>query len=728
MLIIQGNVETITFYNEENGYCILRFSPEELHLGSDGGNITVVGHMPEVQPGEYLRFSGDWRNHPRFGKQFQADTVERILPVSKEGIKRYLSSGLVKGIGATYAERIVDHFGTDTLKILDEAPHRLREVDQIGKMRAESIANAWADQRDVAEIMAYLQQFQIGTATALRIHRFYKEQQLSPVQVIQHDPYQLCRDIQGIGFKTADKIAQRAGIAPDSLSRLQAGIIYVLEQAALDGHVYLPAGKLLDDAAELLNTDNVAALETALTRIYQDGDVRTADVINPYTNELIQAVYTPSLFHSERGVVRAIHDLLNEPESRLDDYDENTDWDGRLGSVGLTDQQAEAVRIALTHKLSILTGGPGTGKTTTLRALITILEADEHQYLLASPTGRAAKRLHQATGRRASTIHRMLGFSFLEGFVFNQENTLEADVVVIDEASMLDLHLFHALMRAIHPKTHLVLVGDVDQLPSVGAGDVLRDLIRSNIAPVTRLNTIFRQAGGSLIIDNAHRINQGELPDVSNKGDDFYFFGAEDPIEAADLLVDVVHQRIPNKFGFDPIDDIQVLAPMYRTPVGVNTLNEKLQAAINPPGRQAEKRFGEHIFRVGDKVLQTRNNYDKDVFNGDIGIIKTFDFSAQTVVVTVDERDVSYDWVDAFQLTLAYACSVHRSQGSEYPVVVMPLLTQHYMMLQRNLFYTAITRAKQMVVLVGTRRAISIAVQNNEVSKRWSALDWLLQR
>ncbi|MBZ0310424.1 MAG: ATP-dependent RecD-like DNA helicase, partial [Anaerolineae bacterium] len=600
--------------------------------------------------------------------------------------------------------------------------------------RIESIIATWTEQREIGEMMMFLQQYGIGTRLAQKIYRYYRDQDMSPLTILQQDPYQLTYDIQGIGFKIADKIALNVGIHYQDIKRLKAGIIFVLNESIGDGHVYIPKTTLLEKADELLQVEENALLENALLMLISEGHVRTDTLPAPAAEDWqLQAVYVPSLYHSEIGSARCVKQMIGYSDSRLKAFKKmaEKEWHEFLpkisSGIALTEQQQNAVRIALINKLSILTGGPGTGKTTTLRALITALDAKEYKYVLASPTGRAAKRLSEATQRPASTIHRLLGFG-MEGFSLDESVQLEVDFVVIDEVSMLDIVLFYALIRAIKPDTHLLLVGDVDQLPSVGAGDVLRDLIRSNICPVTRLNAIFRQQGGSLIIQNAHQINQGDMPILDNKGDDFFLFREADPQLASDLLVDVVRNRVPSKFGYHPIDDVQVLSPMYRTPIGVDALNKALQSVLNPPGRLAEQLLNGQIFRVGDKVMQTRNNYEKEVFNGDIGRIHSIDKEEKVITLAMDNRLVEYDWEDTDQLTLAYACSVHRSQGSEYPVVVIPVLTQHYIMLQRNLLYTAITRAKQLVVLVGTERAIAIAVRNNKVAQRWSGLDWRLQK
>lgn len=728
---LKGTVERITYYNDESGYTVLRLRPEQLRLGvARDGLITVIGEMPELQPGESVEFEGVWETHARHGKQFRARTVKQSYPATLEGMRRYLGSGLIKGIGPKTAENIVKHFGKQTMDVLDRDPARLREVEGVGEFRAKLIAQAWVQQQAIKQVMLFLQSHGVSTSLAVKIYKAYGDDAIAKVS---ENPYRLAQDIFGIGFLTADRIARNLGLPTDSPHRLAAGVTFALNEATDDGHVYLPRHELIQKAVELLRVDDPQGVEAAVDRLHAAGTVMIEALPSWDTAVEIEAVYLPPLYYSEVGSARRLHLLVQTPGSRLADLKRMnlrvilTSVEAQAG-VQLTDDQRDAVLKALTHKVSILTGGPGTGKTTTLRTLIGVLLATDHRFQLCSPTGRAAKRLSEATGQAAQTIHRLLGYAPGQGFAHNEENPLNTDMVVVDEASMLDLTLFYALLKAVGPETHLLLVGDIDQLPSVGAGDVLNDLIQSQVAPVTRLGVIFRQAESSLIIRNAHRINQGQQPDTSNQGNDFFFFGAETPEEAAALVVDIVQNRLPQKFGVHPLDDVQVLAPMYRGAAGVAALNEALQAALNPPGRPAEKRLMGHLFRVGDKVMQTCNNYEKEVFNGDIGRVRSFDFEEQSMTVVFDERFVVYDWSEADELVHAYAISVHKSQGSEYPVVVLPILTQHYMMLQRNLLYTAITRAKKMVVLVGMRKAIAIAVHNDKIAQRYSALAWRLKK
>ena len=742
MDVLTGSVERITYYNPENGYSVLRLRPEGMKAlpgANREGLVTVVGNLPELSPGEYLHLKGRWSAHPRHGQQFQVEICEQTLPATAAGIRRYLGSGLVKGIGPRLAERIVAHFGAQTLEVIERRPERLDEVPDIGPKRLRLIARAWEEQKQVKEIMLYLHAHGVSTSLAIKIYKQYGEQALA---VVQTDPYRLARDIFGVGFKTADRLARDLGLPPDHPSRIEAGVIYALNELSEEGHVYAPQERLGERAAELLDVPS-ALIPPALERLAGQERIRTDRVpfnaahggpakprlaggmIAEDTLSYNQpAVYLTPLYHSEVGVAERLRRLSEALPTRLSDLPPRF---VRLDPALSVEQQA-AIRAALSHPLSVLTGGPGTGKTTALKALIAALEGAHKRYALASPTGRAAKRLAEATGRPASTVHRLLGFSPRAGFKHHAENPLPVDLLVLDEASMLDLVLANSLLKALEPGVHLLLVGDVDQLPSVGAGDVLRDVISSGVAPVTRLTLIFRQAAGSQIITNAHRINQGQAPVFSKQSRDFFLFPAEEPEDAARWVEEVVCRRIPERFGLHPRDQVQVLAPMYRGAAGVHALNERLQASLNPPkpGR-AEKRLFGQLFRLGDKVMQVQNNYDKEVYNGDIGTIRGIDLLAQSLRVDFDGRSVDYDWSEADQLVLAYAVSVHKAQGSEFPAVVIPLVTAHYMLLQRNLLYTAVTRARQLCVLVGSRRAIGIAVRNNQVAQRYTALDWRLK-
>ena len=739
---LRGTVERVTYYSEETGYSVIR-----LNVPGQRGLVTIVGNLPEVNPGESLRLEGTWTTHPQYGRQFKTERCEQVLPATVEGIKRYLGSGLVKGVGPVTAARIVQRFGADTLRVLDLEPRRLREALGVGPKRAAAIAKAWEEQKHIREVMLFLQSHGVTTGLAVKIYKTYGDDAL---RVVQENPYRLARDIWGVGFKTADKIARDLGLPPDAPSRVQAGVAHALSQLADEGHVYAPEPELVSEATKLLEVPP-NLVSKAIGTLDAEEVVRRETLVYPsppssppmggkekghppmgekgrgHAVREERAVYLAPFYYGEVGVTNRMQALVESPTTRLAPF-RSVDWNALLAQVTrdsaieLSPKQREAVRAALTHKVTVLTGGPGTGKTISVRTVIAALEAFRCRYALCAPTGRAAKRLSEATERSAKTVHRLLEYSPLEGFRRNEENPLEVDCLIVDEASMLDLLLTNHLLKAVDPAAHVLFVGDVDQLPSVGAGDVLRDVIGSGRAAVVRLTTIFRQAANSGIVVNAHRINRGQMP-IFNRFDDFYFFSKEDPQEAADLLVDIVGRRVPHKFGLDSVNDVQVLAPMYRGACGVANLNARLQEALNPASpHKVERRLGGRAFRVGDKVMQVRNNYDKYVYNGDIGRVTGIDPVEQTLVVTIDGRPVVYDWGEADELVHAFAVSVHKSQGSEYTAVVMPMLTQHYLMLQRNLFYTGITRAKRLVVLVGTRRAIGIAVHNDKVRERHSGL------
>ena len=739
MDIIEGIVERVTFYSAETGYSVLRLRPTPARTGmgvSRDGLITVVGNLPEANAGESLRVSGLWQMHPQHGHQLQAQRVEQILPASVEGIKRYLGSGMIRGLGPVMAERIVNKFGEDTLHIIETQPRRLLEVLNIGPKRVEQITSAWAQQREIQNVMLFLQTHGVSTGLAVKI---YKQYGADSTRIVKDDPYRLSKDIFGIGFKTADKIAQKLGLPSDSPSRIEAGIAYTLNELAGEGHVYAPQELLIKTASELLAVET-SAIQKNLERLDNselikretlryETPVSSLYLPNQSDSQAVReepAVYLAPFFYGEIGVTHRVKRLLAERNSRLADLqNQPLDWlmifAGKQ-ALALSTEQGKAVLSALQNKLAIITGGPGTGKTTCLRVLIQILQLRNHSFALASPTGRAAKRLSEATGQPAQTLHRLLGFHPSEGFKHNEQKPLDVDLLVVDEASMLDLLLMNNLLKAIGGSTHLLLVGDVDQLPSVGAGDVLRDLMESGVAAVNRLTTIFRQAQDSLIITNAHRINSGDLPIFPKTSKDFFLFQIEDPEEVARWIVEIVQERVPNKFGIAS-EQVQVLSPMYRGPAGVANLNLLLQEKLNPENpRKAERRISGTLFRVGDRVMQTRNNYDKEVYNGDIGMVARIDGESASLTVNFESRQVPYDWLEADELTHAFAISVHKAQGAEYAVVVMPVLTQHYMMLQRNLLYTAITRAKQLCVLVGTQKAIAIAVKNDKVAERYSGL------
>ena len=737
---IAGSIERVTYYNEDNGYSVIKILPEKRYPRAQArdGTVAVVGTMPQLNEGETATFEGEWIVDPKYGRQFRAERAMPVAPKSTQGVISYLSSGIVKGIGPKTAEKIVNHLGDDTISILDSDPERIYEVPRLKRELAENLIEVWTKNRVMRNVYIYLQGLGISAKFAKRIWDEYGE---NTQRIIENNPYQLAQDVFLIGFRKADQVARGMGLRADDAHRLRAGLHYALEELSREGHTYAPREELLEKAGALLGIEDLAALNIALKgqlaaqKLVEDkldasgktGAVSLGDLLNDRVPE-IDAIYLPRFHRAESGAARLVHNMRSSTSLIIRDH-RDTNWARFLGglsarnNVSLSPLQQSAVRSALTSKVSVLTGGPGTGKTTALQMLINALNEGDYQYRLASPTGRAAKRLGEATGVEASTIHRLLGFAPGEGgFEHDESNPLPADMVVIDEASMLDLWLFHNLLKALQPTTHLLLVGDVDQLPSVGAGNVLRDVIDSGIASVTRLTQIFRQDDASHIVSNAHRINQGRQPISDNRSSDFFFFEVSDPEAVADNIVEIVKTKVPSRWGVDPIQDIQVIAPMYRGAAGVNSLNERLQAELNGDSRQAQVRLGNRVFRVGDKVMQTRNNYDKEVFNGDIGFVESIDDLDNELEIEMDGGYVGYDFSETDDLMLAYCISTHRSQGSEYPVVVMPILTQHYIMLQRNLLYTAITRAKRLVILVGTRRAMHIAVNNNKVAERHSGL------
>lgn len=722
MATLRGRVARVTFRNPENGYSVLRLEAQgRTPPGARNreGRVTVVGSMPTLNAGEEVEFAGAWIEDARYGTQFRAESAAPRPPVGERGITSYLSSGIVKGIGPRTAERIVEHFGADTLTVLEEAPERLTEVLQPTLARA--LAEAWRAQQDSRHALIFLQDYGVSGRMAQRI-----QQQLGAetVPAVQANPWVLADEVYGIGFRRADEIALNMGKAADAGERLGAGLRFALAEMTKEGHVFAPREQLLEKAAGLLGLGEDVALEAVLERALRSGDLVEDGDIRVETQT---AIYLPRWQRAESEAARRLCDLARTP-SPLGARARRLDWPQFLGAqtahseTELTAEQQNAVEAACAHKLGVLTGGPGTGKTTTLQLVIAALETLKARVALCSPTGRAARRLAQATGRSAGTIHRLLGYSPAEGFDHNEDNPLKLDALIVDEASMIDLQLFHHLLRALPPEAHLLLTGDVDQLPSVGAGNVLRDVIDSGLARVTRLTQIFRQDMDSGIVINAHRINRGQMPLLDNRRAGDFFFLETEAERIVDEVVGLVRTRLPRRYELDPLRDIQVIAPMYRGAGGINALNEALQRALNGDQRRAVKQIGGRSFRVGDKVMQTRNNYEKDVFNGDIGFIRAIDENAGGFELVMDGRILFYEWAEAEELLHAWCISTHRSQGSEYPVVVMPLLTQHYMMLQRNLLYTAITRARRLVVLPGSRAAIGMALRNNQVAERHSGL------
>jgi len=707
---LQGVLERVVYHSDDSNYTVAR-----LQLEDRADRVTVVGSIPTPTPGETLRLKGQWVIDPKFGRQFKAESCLTVLPSTVTGIQKYLSSGLVHGIGPEMARRLVQRFGIGTLDAIDEGVDRLREVEGIGPVRAQRIVAAWETQKHVREIMVFLQGHGVGSAYGVKIYRAYGDRAIS---VVKENPYRLALDISGIGFKTADRIARSMGIDPASRARAEAGAVHLLHEMVGDGHVYCPYGELVEAAVSMLGVDG-GVVEEALAALSQQGRV----VIDECGGD--RAVYLAPLHAAEVNVARRLRTLLEWPKQLVQvDTDRAIEEAERAAGIRLAEMQKESLRKALQGKALVLTGGPGTGKTTLVRSLLHILGGRCQGIVLASPTGRAAKRLSEITGWEAKTIHRLLEYSPGEGgFRRNEQNPLNADLVIIDEASMVDILLMNNLLKAVPPSATLVLVGDVDQLPSVGPGNTLKDIIDSGRVDTTRLSEIFRQARQSLIVVNAHRVNQGDFPHTKAVGGgaaDFFFMSREEPEKALELVRELCAVRLPRAYGLDPIGDIQVMTPMHRGVVGVANLNLELQGLLNPGGLELSR--GGRTFRVGDKVMQVRNNYDKEVFNGDVGRVAAVDFEDQSLAVRFDDRLVEYDWGELDELILAYAVSIHKSQGSEFPVVVIPILTQHYVMLQRNLLYTAITRGRKLVVLVGSRRAVYMAIKNNKVQHRHTHL------
>ncbi|WSY16452.1 ATP-dependent RecD-like DNA helicase [Embleya sp. NBC_00896] len=726
--VLDAVLERITYQNDENGWTVAR-----VDTGRHGTELlTVVGALLGAQPGESIRMRGKWGSHPQFGKQFMVEAFTTVLPATVQGIRRYLGSGLIKGIGPKTADRIVEHFGVRSLDVIDEDATRLIQVPGLGPKRTKLIAAAWEEQKAIKEVMVFLQGIGISTSPAVRIFKEYGD---ASITVVRTEPYRLAADVWGIGFKTADAIAKAVGIPHDAPQRVKAGIQYTLSEGTESGHCYLPADVLVAEAVKILDVSSDLVVRCLNDLVGEEGVV-CEELPGPVTvsgtqGDPVQAVYLVPFHRAEISLASRLRTLLGAREDRLAAF-ADLDWEPALGwlrartGTALAPEQEQAVRLALTAKVAVLTGGPGCGKSFTVRSVVELARARGATVVLAAPTGRAAKRLAELTGCEAATVHRLLQLQPGGQAAYDQDRPLDADLVVVDEASMLDLLLANKLVKAVPPGAHVLFVGDVDQLPSVGAGEVLRDLLAAERLPRVRLTRIFRQAQQSGVVTNAHRINAGRPP-ITDGLTDFFLFPAEETEDAAALTVDVVARRIPRKFGLDPRRDIQVLAPMHRGPAGAGALNLLLQQALTPSREGLpEKRFGGRTFRVGDKVTQIRNNYDKGangVFNGTGGVVIALSPEEQKLVVrTEEDEEVDYDFAELDELSHAYAVTIHRSQGSEYPAVVVPVTASAWMMLQRNLLYTAITRAKQLVVLVGSRRALAQAVRTVSAGKRFTGL------
>lgn len=730
---LSGQIERITFTREETGFTIA-----QVKVRGRRDLVTVVGNLLAPAPGEVLEMHGEWTRHPRFGEQFKVIEFETKIPATVDGIRKYLGSGLIKGLGPVMADRIVKRFGKQTLKVIESNIERLAEVEGIGQKRIETISDAWEDQREIRDVMIFLQSHGVGSGYAAKIFKKYGKRSIA---VVKENPYRLATDIFGIGFLSADKIAKNVGFENDAPLRVAAGILYVLQQLAGDGHVYYPYEPLMHRCRDILNVEREAIVD-ALGRLAIDQKIVIEDL-----NENIEgfkenrkAVYLSLFYRCETGIGRRLKRLIDTPKSiRSIDSARAVEWVQKQLSITLAENQVKAIQQAFENKVLVITGGPGTGKTTIINAILKILSKIDSGILpaeltgkkktrtmLAAPTGRAAKRMAETTGHTAKTIHRLLEYSLQKGgFQRNEDQPLECDVLIIDEASMIDTILMHHLLKAVSHSAMFVLVGDIHQLPSVGAGNVLNDVIESRSVAVVALNEIFRQAKTSRIITNAHKINNGILPPIEpsdqfDPTNDFYFIENDDPEKVLEIILELVKKRIPQRFGYRAFDDIQILTPMHKGIVGASNLNDQLQAVLNP-GKGGLMR-GDLSFRVNDKVMQVKNNYDKDVFNGDIGRISQIRYDDQKVILSFDHRDVIYDFSELDEIVLAYAISIHKSQGSEYPVVVIPILTQHFVLLQRNLIYTAVTRGRNLVVMVGSRKALAIGVNNNKTQRRFTRL------
>ena len=705
-------VERITYQNDDNGYSVIKVAVKGFI-----DPVTVVGSMAGVNVGSVLSLRGEWKTDAKYGKQFSVSHWEETLPATAHGIEKYLGSGLIKGIGPVYARKIVDRFGLDTLTVIEEKPDSISDVPGIGAKRVEIIKKAWTEQKEIKNVMIFLTDHGVGTAYAVRIYKTYGDRSIS---VVRENPYKLADDIWGIGFKTADRIAEKLGFEKDSDARCRSGVLYTLNEFSNDGHCYAANEQLTVTAVEMLGVDRSRIAETIATMAAEK------EIISDEPD----ALYIPSLYYSEIGVAKRLFEIQTAASPKIGQEIKN-DTDVLLeqlrkrnaenSAVEYSDVQTSAIRQAVLSKTLVITGGPGTGKTTTILGIISLMRQLRLKIILTAPTGRAAKRMTETCGMESKTIHRLLGFKPPNGYEHDGNNPLEGDALIVDECSMIDVVLMNSLLKAVPDDMKVIFVGDVDQLPSVGPGNVLSDIISSGVIPVVKLDTIFRQAQGSDIIKNAHRINKGIFPSLSNgKQSDFFFIEQEENEKIPQIIVELCKKRLANHYGADPVHDIQVLCPMNRSENGSANLNIILQAVLNP--NTASLKRGGTEYRTGDKVMQVKNNYEKNVFNGDIGLIKAIDLDTRTMTVTFEGQTVEYDVSELDELALSYAVTIHKSQGSEYPIVIMPFTMQFFVMLQRNLLYTGITRAKRAIILIGSKKAIGIAVKNTEVAKRNTGL------
>jgi len=702
---ITGTVEKIVYRNEENGYVIAKISLEK----NEEKLTTIVGSMASVNIGETYELKGEWVNNPKYGWQFNFENYQLILPTSLLGLKRYLSSGLIKGVGPATADRIIKHFGGKTLEVLENNLQRLTEIEGIAEKRIRVISKSWEEQKEIKRVMIFLQSYKITTGYAVKIYKTYGN---SAIEKLKENPYRLVDDVFGIGFKIADRIAQNLGIEPNSPARIKAGIKYSLNELANQGHCYGVINEIIEKGSELLEVEE-SLVEKALEILKNNNEIIVQE----------DRVWLPLYYFAELGVGKKLIELLKFPQQIISlDVQKKIRYLEKRYDFSFAEEQKEAIRKVLLNRVLVLTGGPGTGKTTTTLGLIELFEELKLKIILAAPTGRAAKRMSETTGRKAKTIHRLLEYSPKNGtFTRDAENPIKTEVIILDEVSMIDILLMNSLLKAVLPGTFLILIGDVDQLPSVGPGNLLKDIIDSETIPVVRLTKIFRQDWRSLIIVNAHRVNEGKYPVIKGERErDFYFIEEEDPQLAAQKIINLCTVRLPSKYKIDPVDDIQVLSPMYKGEVGADNLNYSLREALNSKGK--EIKYGNYSFRINDKVMQIKNNYDKEVFNGDIGRINHINVEDHILEVNFYGRKVCYDFSELNELVLAYAITVHKSQGSEYRIVIIPVMTQHYLLLQRNLLYTGITRAKDMVILIGTKKALWIAIKNNKTFHRNTSL------